>query len=171
MISNTRPVALSPARRKKVRHTYHVHYSTLTRHIGPRFNNGTGEPWRHERDSTAIVTCIKQLLIITITIPSPTLPSMHRLPTIYFNPANYHHLPENFQPPQDGSAGFRVSLFNVFSTKFNHRLTLRYLERKGRVNLGIAGPQPTKRSHSKARASRSTSLFPLWVVLLAPGTI
>ncbi|KIM35020.1 hypothetical protein M413DRAFT_32837 [Hebeloma cylindrosporum] len=32
---------------------------------------------------------------------------MRRLPTVYFDPGIYHHLPENFQPPQDGSAGFR----------------------------------------------------------------
>ncbi|KIM35022.1 hypothetical protein M413DRAFT_449938 [Hebeloma cylindrosporum] len=32
---------------------------------------------------------------------------MRRLPAVYFNPADYEHLPENYQPPQDGSAGFR----------------------------------------------------------------
>jgi hypothetical protein len=45
---------------------------------------------------------------------------MHRLPTVYFNPENYHHLPVNYQPPQDGSAGFRVSLSTILDALTDH---------------------------------------------------
>ena len=98
---------------------------------------------------------------------SHSIRSRPHLPMVPTNPADYH-LPINYQPLQDGSAGSRVSHFNH---SFLSHWLLYYTERTGCADCRAADPQSPKSSYSQAEVSSPATSFPQWLDFLSPGAV